>query len=94
MEQISLRSRWMTGLFVMFLIPLAIVWRAEAAEERYPVGHPDQGLPHPDFVVTPYHADQNHVLNRVFRASFLVTTIPAEVGLALPRMKSFCKERA
>ena len=25
------------------------------------------------------------MLNRIFRASFLVTTIPAEVGLALPR---------
>jgi hypothetical protein len=54
-------------------------------EERYPIGHLDQGLPHPDFVVTPYHEDPNHVLNRVFRASFLVTTFPAEVGLALPR---------
>jgi len=58
---------------------------AGAAEERYPVGHLDQGLPLPDFVLTPYHEDPNHVLNRVFRASFLVMTAPAEVGLALPR---------
>lgn len=53
--------------------------------ERYPVGHSDQGLPQPDFVLTPYHEDPNHVLNRMFRAGFLVTTAPAEVGLALPR---------
>jgi hypothetical protein len=56
-----------------------------AADERYPVGHPDQGLPHPDFVLTPYHEDPKHVLNRVFQTFFLVTTAPAEVGLALPR---------
>jgi hypothetical protein len=36
-------------------------------------------------VLTPYHEDPNHVLNRVFRISFLVTTSPAEVGAALPR---------
>jgi hypothetical protein len=58
---------------------------AGAADERYPVGHPDQGLPLPAFVLTPYHEDPSHVLNRVFRASFLVMTAPAEVGLALPR---------
>jgi hypothetical protein len=36
-------------------------------------------------MLSPYHEDPNHVLNRIFRASFLVTTAPAEVGLALPR---------
>lgn len=55
------------------------------SSERYPVGHPEQGLPHLDFVLTPYHEDPNHVLNRIFRTSFLVATAPAEVGLALPR---------
>ena len=69
-------------LFFGVILPIA-VW---AVEERYPVGHPDQGLPQPDFVLTPYHEDPNHVLNpRVFKASFLVDTAPAEVGLVLPR---------
>jgi len=67
------------------LFALILSQPAEAVDERYPVGHPDQGLPHPDFVLTPYHEDPNHVLNRVFQTSFLVTTAPAEVGLALPR---------
>jgi hypothetical protein len=58
---------------------------AGAADERYPVGHPDQGLPHPDFVPVPYHEDPNHILNRIFRTSFLVDAVPAEVGLALLR---------
>jgi hypothetical protein len=69
----------------VILLALTLSWPAGAVEERYPIGHPDQGLPHPDFVLTPYHEDPSHVLNRIFRASFLVTTAPAEVGLALPR---------
>ena len=71
-------------VYVLFFI-ITLTLPAGAAEEQYPVGHPDQGLPHPDFVLTPYHEDPNHVLNRVFRTSFLVTIAPAEVGLALPR---------
>jgi hypothetical protein len=71
-------------LFVIFFA-FIMSQPAEAVDERYPVGHADQGLPHPDFVLTPYHEDPNHVLNRVFQTSFLVTTAPAEVGLALPR---------
>lgn len=71
-------------VYVIFL-SLTLTLPAGAVEERYPVGHPDQGLPHPDFVLSPYHEDPNHVLNRIFRASFLVTTAPAEVGRALPR---------
>ena len=67
--------------FFCFLLTLP----AGAADERYPVGHPDQGLPHPDFVPVPYHEDPNHILNRIFRTSFLVDAFPAEVGLALPR---------
>jgi hypothetical protein len=55
------------------------------AGERYPIGHPDQGLPRPDVRLTPYHEDPAHVLNRIFRTTFLVTAVPAEVGLALPR---------
>jgi hypothetical protein len=69
----------------VILLALTLMLPAGGAEERYPVGHPDQGLPHPDFVLTPYHEDPSHVLNRIFRASFLLTTIPEEVGLALPR---------
>ena len=69
----------------VFFLALTLMLPAGAMEERYPIGHPDQGLPQPDFVLTPYHEDPNHVLNRIFRASFLVTTAPAEVGLALPR---------
>lgn len=69
----------------VILLALTLTRPTGGAEERYPVGHPDQGLPHPDFVLTPYHEDPSHVLNRIFRASFLVTTAPAEVGLALPR---------
>jgi hypothetical protein len=70
--------------YVIFFA-LILGQHAGAVEEQYPVGHPDQGLPHPDFVLTPYHEDPKHVLNRVFQTSFLVTTAPAEVGLALPR---------
>jgi hypothetical protein len=74
------------AIFVYVLcLALALTLPAGAVEERYPMGHPDQGLPHPDFLLTPYHEDPNHVLNRIFRTSFLVTTAPAEVGLALPR---------
>jgi len=69
----------------VILLALTLTRPTGGAEERYPVGHPDQGLPHPDFVLTPYHEDPSHVLNRIFKASFLVTTIPEEVGLALPR---------
>ena len=71
-------------VYVIFLT-LTLTLPAGAVEDRYPVGHPDQGLPHPDFVLSPYDEDPNHVLNRIFRASFLVTTAPAEVGRALPR---------
>jgi hypothetical protein len=67
------------------IVTLALAMTAGAAEEHYPIGHPDQGLPHPDFTPTPYHPDPNHALNRVFRAGFLARLIPAEVGLALPR---------
>lgn len=72
-----------TFAYVIFV--LALAWPPGGVEERYPIGHPDQGLPHPDFVLTPYHEDPSHVLNRVFRASFLATIAPVEVGLALPR---------
>jgi len=68
-----------------FIFALALAWNTGAAEEQFPVGHPDQGLPRPEFVPAPYHEDPNHALNRVFRASFLSTVAPAEVGLALPR---------
>jgi hypothetical protein len=68
-----------------FIFALALAWNAVAAEEFFPVGHPDQGLPRPEFVPAPYHEDPNHPVNRVFRASFLGTVVPAEVGLALPR---------
>jgi len=69
--------------FIIFA--LALAWNAGAAEEQFPAGHPDQGLPRPEFVPAPYHEDPNHALNRVFRAIFLATVAPAEVGLALPR---------
>jgi len=69
----------------IFIFGLALAWNAGAAEEQFPLGHPDQGLPRPEFVPAPYHEDPNHALNRVFRASFLATIAPAEVGLALPR---------
>lgn len=70
---------------VAFILALALASPAVGLDERYPIGHPDQGLPRPDAIWSPYHVDPTHALNRVFRASFLVTTIPAEVGLALPR---------
>jgi len=70
---------------IIFVLPLGLAWTTGAVEEQYPVGHSDQGLPQPGFMLTPYHEDPNHVLNRVFQTSFLVTTAPAEVGLALPR---------
>jgi hypothetical protein len=68
-----------------FIFAFALACNASAADEQFPVGHPDQGLPRPEFVPAPYHEDPNHALNRVFRASFLATVAPAEVGLALPR---------
>ena len=71
-------------VYVIFLVFVQTLPSA-AMDERHPVGHSDQGLPQPDFVLTPYHENPNHLLNRIFRASFLVTTAPAEVGLALPR---------
>ena len=77
----NFKSIFLFVIFSAFILSIP----AGAADERYPVGHPDQGLPHPDFVLTPHHEDPNHVLNRVFQTSFLVTTAPAEVGLALPR---------
>jgi hypothetical protein len=69
----------------VILLALTLTRPAGAVGERYPIGHPDQGLPLPAFVPTPYHEYPNHALNRIFRTSFLVTTIPEEVGLALPR---------
>ena len=70
------------------IIALVLAWAAGAVEERFSIGHLDQGLPHPDFVLGPYHEDPNHALNRMFRVSFLVTIAPAEVVLALPREHS------
>lgn len=58
---------------------------AGGVEERYPTGHPDQGLPQPDYALAPYHEEPNHILNRIFRTSFLLNALPAEVGLSLPR---------
>jgi hypothetical protein len=85
-EETAMEKRYaVVILLIIFVLPLGLAWTTGAVEEQYPIGHPDQGLPHPDFVLTPYHEDPSHVLNRVFRASFLVTTAPAEVGLALPR---------
>jgi hypothetical protein len=68
-----------------FFFALALAMNAGAGEEQFPIGHPDQGLPRPDFVPAPYHEDPNNPLNRVFHTSFLATVAPAEVGLALPR---------
>ena len=68
-----------------FIFAFALALNVGAVEEQFPVGHPDQGLPRPEFVPNPYHEDPNHALNRGFRASFLATVAPAEVGLALPR---------
>jgi hypothetical protein len=79
-----MERRFFLVIFVM-IFTFSSAWSAMDVKERYLIGHPDQGLPHPDFLLTPYHEDPNHVLNRIFRVSFLVTTIPTEVGLALPR---------
>jgi hypothetical protein len=68
-----------------FIFTLALAWNAFAGEEFFPVGHPDQGLPRPEFFPAPYHENPNHPANRVFRASFLGPVVPAEVALALPR---------
>lgn len=77
-----IRNALWTLASLVFAIALAMPVRAD---ERYPIGHPDQGLPRPDVRLSPYHEDPAHVLNRIFRTTFLVTTVPAEVGLALPR---------
>lgn len=55
------------------------------AQRRQRAGHLDHGLPLPDAVWTPYHADRDHVTNRIFRACYLQTVVPAEVAGALPR---------
>ncbi|MBK9387021.1 MAG: hypothetical protein IPN34_19575 [Planctomycetes bacterium] len=52
---------------------------------RHAQGEKDQGLPRPDAVWAPYHADPEHRLNRIFRALFLAELAPAEISTALPR---------
>jgi hypothetical protein len=79
--EVTIKGILSLAIFVAF----SLAPPAGALEERYPVGHQDQGLPHPDFVLAPYHEDSNHILNRIFRASFLATAVPAEVGRALAR---------
>lgn len=58
---------------------------AQDPPRRHPAGSPDQGLPANPAAFAPYHADPDHVLNRIFRTLYLVECAPAEVGAALPR---------
>lgn len=45
----------------------------------------DRGLPRDPRAFAPYHEDPEHLLNRVFRATWLVDCAPAEVAAVLPR---------
>jgi hypothetical protein len=55
------------------------------ASQRHPEGSADRGLPSDAEASRPYHEDREHLLNRIFRTLYFVTTVPDEVGAALPR---------
>ena len=57
------------SFFIFALVP---AWNAGAAEEHFPVGHPDQDLPRPEFVPAPYHEDSNQDPQRAFCESHLL----------------------
>jgi hypothetical protein len=75
----------------MLLRPLCLaaaalfLWPEEPPARRYARGEKDQGLPRPEAIWAPYHADPEHRLNRIFRALFLAELAPAEISAALPR---------
>ena len=52
--------------------------------QRHAPGTPDQGLPIAPVAFAPYHHEPGHVLNRIWRALFLVECEPDEVAGALP----------
>jgi hypothetical protein len=80
------RARAATALPVTLALALLVAAGAPAqAGRRQPPSHPDRGLPVPGAVWAPYHADAEHVLNRVFRACYVVHGVPTEVAAALPR---------
>lgn len=58
---------------------------APQAERRHGADSPDRGLPREQAALAPYHADPEHVLNRIFRAAWLARLAPAEVAAVLPR---------
>ena len=76
--------RFAARTFAALAILLPTVGTAQQAQ-RHPADHPDRGLPAAGAVWAPYAADPGHVLNRIFRAGYLVHCVPAEVGAALPR---------
>lgn len=69
-------------LLAAALLPCPV---AAAQQQRWPVGHPDHGLPRPGVVWAPYDRDPDHVCNGIFRAIHLTRCVPAEVARALPR---------
>ena len=54
-------------------------------QRRHGPDSPDRGLPRELVALAPYHADPEHVLNRIFRTAWLARLAPAEVAAVLPR---------
>ncbi len=67
------------------LLPLLLLAFAPADERRHGADSPDRGLPRAAAPLAPYHADPEHLLNRIFRCCWLARLTPAEVGAVLPR---------
>lgn len=80
----ALGARLAAGAAALALATAALTAQA-AAPSRWIEAGEGRGLPAPDAVWTPFHADPDHPANRVFRALFVVRLQPAEIGRALPR---------
>jgi hypothetical protein len=47
-----MERRFFLVIFVM-IFTFSSAWSAMDVKERYPIGHADQGLSHPEFLLTP-----------------------------------------
>lgn len=52
---------------------------------RFPVGHPDAGLPMSDHPLAVYHQSAEHPLNRLHQLLFIADLVPEEINGSLPR---------
>lgn len=62
----------------------ALLWQETPSVRRFPLEAPFPGLPRPEARWAPYHANSEHVLNRIFQRTFLNVVTPEVVGGALP----------